>query len=77
MAERGAGKKKQGLPDVHGLADQVKGLVEKLNEKDGANVASSINVGGTGKTSVSSKQRIVQRNGKTESITERTEHRSS
>ena len=77
MAGKGSGEKKQGLPDAHNLAEQVKDMVKKLGEEKSTNVASSLNVGGTGITSVSSKQRIVQRDGKTETITERTEHRSS
>lgn len=76
MAEEGAGKKKHGLPDIDELADHVKEMIEKLGDEHGTNIAASVNRG-SGTTSVSSKQRIVQRNGETETITERSEHRSS
>lgn len=60
------------------IADELKALVKKAVDENGANVAKAINVGGRGKTtSVSSKQKIVQRNGATETITERTEHKHS
>lgn len=60
------------------LADELKTLVKKAVNENGANVAKAINVGGEGKTtSVSSKQKIVQRDGNTETVTERTEHKHS
>ena len=63
----------RGLPDVQELAEQVKEMIVKLGEENGANVAASVNLNGKGVSSVSSKQRIVQRDGKTETVTERIE----
>ena len=55
----------------------MKEMIEKLGKEKGANVAATVNLGGGGSASVSSHQRIVQRNGETETITERIEHRVS
>lgn len=77
MSKEDPGNDKQGLPNVHELAEHVKEMIEQLGKEKGANIAASVNVGDAGKTSVSSKQRIVQRDGKTETITERIEERHS
>ena len=77
MAEEGTGEKKHGLPDMEDLAEHVKAMIEKLGDESGTNIAASVNVAGEGQTSVSSKQRIVHRDGKTETVTERTEQESS
>jgi hypothetical protein len=60
------------------LGDVLKQKIKEAVDEGGANVASAVNVGGTGRrTSVSSHQRIVQRDGVRTTITERREERDS
>ena len=57
------------------LRDELKKLIDSANHET-SNVASAINVGkGDHRSSISSRQRIVQRDGKTETVTETREER--
>lgn len=58
------------------LRDELKKKIE--NVVDSANVASAVNVGSNGqRTSVSSRQRVVHKDGVTTTTTERREERSA
>ena len=58
--------------------EELKKKIKQTIDEGGANVASAVNVGSKGQhTSVSSRQRIVQRDGITTTTTERREERST
>lgn len=58
------------------LKNDLSNLIKSAVTEDGANVASAVNVGGSGKsTSVKSSKRIVQRDG-VSTVTEEREERS-
>jgi hypothetical protein len=60
------------------FADELKKKIKHAIDEGGANIASSVNVGSKGqRTSVSSHQSIVQRDGITTTRTERREERST
>ncbi len=66
------------MNDKHrSLKDELKRRIKDAVE-DSSNIASAINVGGKGtRTSVSSRQRVVHRDGVTTTITERRESRDA
>jgi hypothetical protein len=60
------------------LREELKKKIKQSIDEGGANIASAVNVGSNGQhTSVSSHQRIVQRDGVTTTTTERREERSA
>ena len=60
------------------FTEELKKKIKQTIDEGGANVASAVNVGGKGqRTSVSSHQRVVQRDGVTTTTTERREERST
>ena len=60
------------------LREELKKKFKQAIDDGGANIASSFNVGGKGqRTSVSTRQRIVHRDGITTTTTERREERSA
>jgi len=60
------------------FAEELKKKIKDAARDDGVNIASSVNIGSKGqRTSVSSRQRVVQRDGITTTTTERREERST
>ena len=60
------------------FVEELKKKVKDAADQDGTNIASSVNIGSKGqRTSVSSRQRIVKRDGITTTTTERREERSA
>jgi hypothetical protein len=60
------------------FGEELAKKIRQAIDKDGANIASSVNVGSKGqRTSVSSHQRIVQKDGVRTVTTERREERSA
>lgn len=60
------------------FAEELKKKIKDAVDHNGANIASSVNVGSKGqRTSVSARQRIVQRDGITTTTTERREERTT
>ncbi len=59
------------------MGDELKKEIERaVSDSGSTNKAVSVNVGKGSRTSVSSKQRVVQRDGRTETVEERIERRS-
>lgn len=64
------------MTDKRGLKDALTKAIKNSLTEDGNNVASAVNVGGTGRhTSVKSSKRVVQRDGVT-TVSEEREERS-
>ena len=66
------------MSDQKRFRDGLKKKIKESIDEGGANIASAINVGGKDRhTSVSSRQRIVQRDGVTTTTTEKWEEKSA